>query len=614
MTIAIDTETYYAKDTEKNRKAGIEPCSVDKLGPVAYTRHPLFDCYLVAVVGEGIHYVGHPNDFDWRKLHGKHVIAHNMGFDGMVAQPYLDAHGVVPAAMDCTADLAVYFGHPRSLSGAMKSLFGTFVSKQIRTNMDGVRWEDLDAYKQRELIQYADADSVNCLRIWDALAPKWPEFERQISRTNREMGWRGLPVDWNKASRNMAALAYRLEQLENEIPWCGAFDEDGEEIKLGSRKAFNDACVALGIPPPTTKNKKAESWIAWLEEYSERATFAKAMAEHASVNKMLKTYETLFKRRIGGRVSYESLYFGAHTGRNSGSGGLNMMNLNKDAVAGTKIRETFSAAPGRILLNADLSQIEPRVLAFLCGDTNFLELCQTGASPYVVHGVLTNRVPRDRLRNFPEEGNAEEERAYAGLKAEVLLLGYGGGAATFSRTAGVYGINVDETQAKVMVDTFRQGRPLIPAYWRRLENEIRTQVKQGLNPCTLTLPSGRKLWYFDTHLVELEPGRQPQIRTKTSRDKKAFEDVWGGVFTENVVQAAARDVYWDMVLRANARLAPLDAHLILSVYDEVLYDVPQEHAEQATKIVVEEFSRAPTWMPGLPVATKAKLMNFYRKS
>lgn len=360
MTIAIDFETYFCKDTESNRKKGLEPCSVDKLGPVAYTRHPLFDAYLVAVVGEGIHYVGHPANFDWKKLHGRHVIAHNMGFDGMVAKPYLDAHGVVPAAMDCTADLAVYFGHPRSLSGAMKSLFGTFVSKQIRNNMDGVRWEDLSKYQQDELIRYADSDSVNCLRIWDALSPKWPEFERRISRTNREMGWRGLPVDWNKASRNMGILAHRLEQLEAEIPWCGAFDEDGEEIKLGSRKAFNDACKSRGIPPPTTKNKKAESWIAWLEEYSEKATFAKAMAEHASVNKMLKTYETLFKRKIGGRVSYESLYFGAHTGRNSGSGGLNMMNLNKDAVAGTKIRETFSAAPGRILLNADLSQIEPR--------------------------------------------------------------------------------------------------------------------------------------------------------------------------------------------------------------------------------------------------------------
>jgi len=610
--IAVDFETTYCTP-KKAEKLGITPCSVSELGIMAYMAHPDFEAYLVAIVGPNIRYVGHPDEFDWSKLNGKHLIAHNAGFDQPIADGFLAKAGAKAAKWDCTADLAAFHGYPRSLSGAMKELFGQFVSKQVRNDMDGVRWETLPDFKKAEVIRYADSDSVNCLRIWEKLSPTWPEHEREISRLNRLMGHTGLAVDWDLACRNHQILQARLDELEKEIPWVGGLNEDGEEIKIGSRKAFNDACKALGIEPPTTRSKKAESWIEWLEINGPEAPFARAMSEWTSVNRMAKTYETLFTRSLGDRIAYDSLYFGAHTGRNSGAGNLNMFNMPRGEIAGTDLRNVFIARAGGTLVSADLSQIEPRVLAWLGGDREFLEMCGHGVSPYVAHGVQTGRVPAARAASFPDKKNPEERQIYSGLKAEVLLLGYGGGAATFSRNAGVYGIHVTEEEAKPMVDAFRRNKPLITAFWRKLEADLRNQILQGITPALLPLPSGRSLRYFKAYMTDDSGGKYPPaIKAMTTLNKKDTTHLYGGKLCENVVQAVARDVYWDMVLRIMNRIGSR-GKLVLSVYDEILLDVDSDFAEEAKAIVEKEMSTPPTWARDLPVAAEAELISHYKK-
>lgn len=617
--IAVDFETTYCTP-KKAEKLGITPCSVSELGIMAYMAHPDFEAYLVAIVGPNIRYVGHPDEFDWYKLNGKHLIAHNAGFDQPIADGFLAKAGAKAAKWDCTADLAAFHGYPRSLSGAMKELFGQFVSKQVRNDMDGVRWESLPDFKKAEVIRYADSDSVNCLRIWEKLSPTWPEHEREISRLNRLMGHTGLAVDWDLACKNHQILQARLDELEKEIPWVGGLNEDGEEIKIGSRKAFNDACVAAGVPVPTTKNKKAQSWIDWLEEHANqenpnpKTRFARAMSEWTSVNKMAKTYETLFDRKLpNGRIGYDSLYFGAHTGRNSGAGGLNLFNLNKDPVAGTVIRNVFVPGDGHTFVWADLSQIEPRILAYDAKDEQFLELCRSGASPYVAHGVIAGVVPADRLLNFPSKKNADEKFVYACLKVALLQLQFMAGAGGLQRTYKNYGIDVSTERATSEKDQFRRSRPCIKNYWSKVKLEFDAQFAQGRTPIELQLLSGRKLRYWKVYKTDTGGEYGPETRGMTTLNKRDMTRLWPGLLTENCTQANARDCYWDMTVRANRRIAPLGGALVLSVYDEALFSVPTEHAEEARQILEHELSTPPAWAPDLPVHTEAELKTRYEK-
>ena len=96
-TFAIDFETYYDKDV-----------SIPILGAHHYVRHPDCDVYMVSVVNDEFQWVGHPEDFDWDLLKGKHLVAHNMSFDGTVLK-FLQERGLVPddvglAGLHCTAE------------------------------------------------------------------------------------------------------------------------------------------------------------------------------------------------------------------------------------------------------------------------------------------------------------------------------------------------------------------------------------------------------------------------------------------------------------------------------------------------------------------------------
>lgn len=110
MIAAIDFESFYAKG-----------CDISTLGAYHYLRDPRVDVYLVSVVTDEFTWVGHPKDFDWTRLNGAFVIAHNLAWDGLVLA-HLIERGIVPsiklAGFGCTANLSVYLGAPRNLAGA----------------------------------------------------------------------------------------------------------------------------------------------------------------------------------------------------------------------------------------------------------------------------------------------------------------------------------------------------------------------------------------------------------------------------------------------------------------------------------------------------------------
>ena len=198
-TFALDFETYYDKD-----------CSIKTLGPLGYFSHPNFDAYMVSVVGdEGTEYVGHPKDFNWSLLGGNRVLSHNASFDETL---YL--FGVKEGLWDstnysewhCTADMCAYCNLPRSLKAASQVAFDLEVSKSTRDNMSGKRWENMEEDFKEEVIEYALKDSILCLDLWKKFEQDWPEAERLVSRINRTIVQRGIPI-------NASLLKKQQEQI-----------------------------------------------------------------------------------------------------------------------------------------------------------------------------------------------------------------------------------------------------------------------------------------------------------------------------------------------------------------------------------------------------------------
>ena len=262
--------------------------------------------------------------------------------------------------------------------------------------------------------------------------------------------------------------------------------------------------------------------------------------------------------------------------------------------------------PGAVLSNC---------LAWLSGDQEFLDLCRQ-FSPYVAHGIQTGRIKDPvAFEKARKVKGSPEARMYSGLKAEVLLLGYGGGAVTYQRNARVYGIDATEAEAAATVKAYRNGKPKVTALWKRLENEFRSRI--GSDAYFYPLPSGRNLVYWEPRQRQVIVKGEPRIEMsadtvkggRKNRPGDATKKIYGGFLCENLVQAVARDVLTDALLRVkDAGFRPL-----LTVHDEIVIEVPAASSEEASKEIRRIMTINPDWMPDVPLDVGMEVATEYRK-
>lgn len=428
-SVAVDFESYYDKKTH----------SIDTLGGWAYNRHPKSYPFLVAISDGGHLWVGHPEKFDWTTLKGKTLCAHNAGHDADVVNAGIERGAwpdPQPKEWICTADLSTYLCGHRNLAGAMKALFGVELSKQVRTDANGKTWEDM----QREEITLADGtkttfaqamidyagDDTQCLRIWTEHGHKWPDRERRISRLNRERGWYGVRIDVPELRRCISLARRVVAESEAKLPWV----ERG--LKPASTKGVAEECRKDGIPSPPVKtgpNGDPEAAEEWLELYGSKLAWVKALKDLRKAKKILATLEKMESRlRPDETIPFSLLYWGAHTGRFAGTGGINFQNFNKEVLflehdpenKGIDIRGLLIPRKGKRFAIVDLSQIEPRCLNFLVGNDKLLALIRSGMAIYEAYARTSLGWTGGSLKK-------ENKYLYNLAKAQVLALGYGAG-------------------------------------------------------------------------------------------------------------------------------------------------------------------------------------------
>jgi DNA polymerase len=177
---------------------------------------------------------------------------------------------------------------------------------------------------------------------------------------------------------------------------------------------------------------------------------------------------------------------------------------------------------------------------------------------------------------------------------------------------------IDRGTADKIVATYRAENSHIVQFWKDIERAVMYTFKykratelRGLrlyaeDDCNVVirLQSGRCLFYESVRL-----GRDQYDREKLeiyNAMLHTWEPVWGGAFTENIVQARCRDILMEAQLRIPYRT-------VLRVHDELVLMVPTEQAEEALAVAIREMTRAPAWAPGLPLAAEGSIKDRYCK-
>lgn len=283
-------------------------------------------------------------------------------------------------------------------------------------------------------------------------------------------------------------------------------------------------------------------------------------------------------------------------------------------------RTAIIAKPGHTFAVADFSAIEARVIAWLSGEQWRLKV-------FATHGKIYE-ASASKMFSVPIESVTKDSHYRAKGKVAELALGYQGAVGAL-KTMGGEAMGLSESEMTIIVNRWRLANPAIVALWGDLEScamQAITQRKKvvsihrGLEfDCdgevmTIKLPSGRQLFYqspgFTTYKWDKKSIRYKGMDQTTKQ--WTYVDTYGGKIVENVVQAIARDLLADSMLRIEDE----GYQVVMHVHDEAVIELDQSssisedrHLHNICSIMAEEVS----WAKGLPLGAEGYVTPFYKK-
>lgn len=290
------------------------------------------------------------------------------------------------------------------------------------------------------------------------------------------------------------------------------------------------------------------------------------------------------------------------------------------------IRTAFVAAPGNVLIDADFSAIEARVISWLADEEWRLEVFRTHGKIYEASASQMFGVPLERIK----KGNPEYSLRQRGKVAE-LALGYQGGVPAMRQMdTGKLLADLPDEEIKDIVDKWRNTNPKIRNLWysfndaaiRVIQNGGSLRVRcctfarecdciRGTTCMTVSLPSGRKLYYVEPSVGENRWGG-PSITYMGVNDKNKWGriETYGGKLVENVVQAIARDCLAQAIEHLEAAGLPVVFH----IHDEVVIDTAAFDTNDAMLDKVVKIMSTPIpWAEGLPLGADGWVGAFFKK-
>ena len=589
--VTIDFETYYDKDY-----------SLSKMTTEAYVRDPRFEVIGVAVkvndqevdwyTGKDV--AGFLNAIDYSD---KAILCHNTAFDGAILSWH---YGIKPKFWFDTLSMARPL-HSLTVGGSLKALatyykLGAKGDEVLRAM--GMRRRDFTPEQMDAYATYCIQDTNLTYRLFKKLMRQFPKEELLVvDQTIRMYTEPKLVLDPVVLDAHLEAIHDRKEKLLAKLG-----GEEKAKKFLMSNKKFADLLRAFGVEPPMkTSPTTGKQTFA----FAKTDTAFTALLEHPKeavrtvVEARLGTKSTIEETRtkrfleISERGSLPIMlnYYGAHTGRFSGGDKVNLQNLPR----GGALRKALSAPDGHVVVACDSSQIEARLVAYLAGQDDLVQSFREGRDVYSEFATDVYQRPVTK---------ANKVERHVG-KTCILGLGYGMGAAKFQSQLKTFGVDIEEAEAKRIIDVYRGTYPQIPALWREAQRCIEAiltgaAVKFGVVDAVyfdprergFKLPSGLWQRYEGLRKITDEEGKD-QFEYDT---RKGAVKIYGGKVVENLCQAVARCVIAEQMLRIGKRY-----RVVLTVHDAVACIAPEEEADEAKQYVEECMRWRPEWAQTLPL-------------
>ena len=593
--ITYDFETYYAKDY------GFKTHTTEE-----YVRDQRFEVIGVAVkVNDG--------ETEWAsgtyeelkvwlsrfRWSSSMALAHNAMFDGFILHHHFDIRPKIHLDTLCMARAL----HGVEVGGSLGALSGRYNIGTKGTEVEnalGLRRED---FPEDQLSRYGDYcinDVELTYQIFDIMMRKgFPKPElKLIDLTLRMFTEPKLKLDLELLETHYLDIRDKKESLLLE-----AGIEDKAELM--SNPKFAELLKKLGVEPPMKISPTTGKETLALSKNDEGF---KVLAEHPDIR-----VQTLVAARLGTKSTLEETrterfigiakrglmpvplkYYAAHTGRWGGSDQLNLQNLPSRGDNAGKLKASICAPDGYYIVDADSSQIEARVLAWLAGQDDLVDAFRKGEDVY--------KIMASAIYNKDAEEISKEER-FVG-KTTILGCGYGMGAPKFKAQLKTFGVEISEEQARHIVSVYRTTYPQITQLWKQAQVSLEALLKGSttdlgrddvlkLDPGSkgIVLPNKLLMRYDGLKASRSENGMQYTYKTRYGANK-----IYGGKVIENVCQAVARCIIGEQMLRV-AREYPV----VLTVHDAIACLVPQEKVEDAVRYVEECMRWTPEWCSGLPV-------------
>ena len=378
------------------------------------------------------------------------------------------------------------------------------------------------------------------------------EIELPLARVLADMERTGMLVDRDGIAAFGDELRAQLNDCLGRI-----YRQVGYSFNLNSPKQLGEALFdKLGLPHRKKTKSGYSTDAATLESLRSYSPVIEDILEYRSCQKLLSTYADGLLKVIGpdGRVHSTFLQTEARTGRLS-STEPNLQNIPVRTEQGSRLRGFFVAKPGCILLDADYSQIELRILAHISGDEAMQEIFRTGGD---IH-----RSTAARIYGMPPEMITPRLRSSA--KAVNFGIVYGIGAYSLSRDIGV---TVKEAEA--FINSYLDSFPGVRKYMDD------------------TIAFGKEHGYVATLF-----GRRRALPELTSSNFNV-RALGERMAMNTPIQGTAADVIKLAMVRVWQRLRDerLTARLILQVHDELIVEAPLEEADKAAQILGEEMEHA----------------------
>ena len=489
-------------------------------------------------------------------------VGHNVKYD----MTMLARHGIDVRGLSFDTMVAEFLLRPDLRNLGLKNLADT-VLKISMTQIEeligkGKKQVTMDQVPVEQVAPYAAADADVPLRLRARQEPElreknlgtlFEQVEMPLVPVLRDMEMTGVLIDVPYLREMSGVLTTRLNDIEREIYALAGYD-----FNVNSTQQLADVLfVKLGLQAPggrKTKTGQVSTAVDVLESMRGQHPLIELILEQRQLSKLKGTYIDALPELVNadtGRVHTSFNQAGAVTGRLSSSE-PNLQNIPIRTDLGRQVRRAFIASKGHVLMSADYSQVELRILAHLCGDPGLRQAFARGEDIHATTAAAIFGVPLGKVTS--------NQRRIA--KAVNFGLAYGQGAYGLAQATGLS--NADATK-------------FIEAYFTRFAH-VRQHIEETKRKAAaigyVETVMGRRRYFPILQSKDRDPRRQMERR---AAERECIN---------MPVQGSAADIMKVAMLRvANLKSQISNLKMTLQVHDELVFEVPEKEAKQAAALV-----------------------------